>query len=254
MSHSSEGRERSRRGVSAVAERLATDRPLQLVAALVAVVTAPVLGYAAFQGAEDPDNGRSETPPVADPADVAEEPVAAAEAEPAPVAATDPADAPEGPGADLSPVHVQSRAETRRAASSAESQDAPDQSTEESASVRGCPQPGVPGRDFPATDWQPTDDLYAHVHPEQWYISAWCAADAVAQSLGAGGWRISNWSDSFGVAVMVKSGLEDDSVFAVEYETRVVRTDRGWYVDPEHAMARYWCSRGVDVSDAFRCV
>jgi hypothetical protein len=53
---------------------------------------------------------------------------------------------------------------------------------------------------------------------------------------------------------MVKTGLSDDSVFAVEYEARVVRTERGWYVDPEHTMARYWCSRGVDVSHPFQCV
>jgi hypothetical protein len=85
-------------------------------------------------------------------------------------------------------------------------------------------------------------------------LSAWCATEAVAQSLGADGWRVSDWSDSQAVAVIVLSGLEDDSVFAVEYEARVVHAKRGWYVDPEQAAVRYWCSRDVDVADPAQCV
>jgi hypothetical protein len=256
MSDSTERLEQGGGSVSALNERLATSRPLQLLIAAVALVTAAVVGYAAVNEAGVTGTEGSEPLPVAtaDPADAPEGPVAAGEREPAPVATADPEGAAGQPVGALPPVDVRSHAEARGAASSTAPQDAPARSAADPAPPRGCPQPGVPGRDFPATEWQSSDDLYAHVHPEQWYISAWCAADAVAQSLGADGWRVRNWSDSLAVAVIVKSGLGDDSVFAVEYEARVVRTGRGWYVDPEQTTARYWCSRGVDVSEPSRCV
>jgi hypothetical protein len=252
MSDSTEQLEQRTQGVSPVQEHLTSNRPLLLLIAVVVLVTAAAVGYAALTGAEESDReGASEIGAAAEPSESPEEPVAEGDAEP-PAAAVAPEDAAEAPVADAPPSIPQNR--TRDADASTAAQDAPGQSAAEPDSTRGCPQPGMPGRDFPATEWQSSDDLYAHVHPEEWYISAWCATEAVAQSFGADGWRVSSWSDSDGVAVMVKTGLHDDSVSAVEYEARLVRTDRGWYVNPEQATARYWCGRGVDVSDPSQCV
>lgn len=122
------------------------------------------------------------------------------------------------------------------------------------AAPPGRPQPGVPDRDVPATDWQATGDLLPHVNPEEWHVSAWCATDAVAQSLEADGWRVSSWSESRAAAVIVKFESGDDSVDAVEYDVQVIRSDRGWQVDPEQVARRDWCVRGVDETNALRCV
>lgn len=67
-------------------------------------------------------------------------------------------------------------------------------------------------------------------------------------------WRPRPRISGYGMAgLIVRSGLADDSVFAVEYEVQVVRTDRGWRVDPEFTAARSWCARGEDEATPVEC-
>lgn len=223
-----------------VAHHLATGKALLIFAgAAAALLVAAVLLSALLTGNASPLTEAQPRPvPVAPagPADAGEEAVLP----------DVPAEGPDGREAATAPT------DTASPAASAPPRD--ERSTEPPASARGCPQPGVPGRDFPATAWEATGDLFAHVPPEEWYVSAWCATEAVAQSLGADGWQVSNWTDSRAVALLVVSGLEDDAVSAAEYEVEVARTERGWSLDPEYAAVRLWCSRGVDVNDSSRCV
>lgn len=235
MSDPTERLDQPRGRLSALTGQLATNRLLQVLIAVVVLALVAVPFYL-FAGDEGP---LSEGGPEREPAEAVEAKDEEERRDP-------PADAQEPPATDAVP------ADTTSPDSSPQPQDP--ESSDEPSSPRGCPQPGVPGRDFPATEWQATGDMYVHVHPEQWYVSAWCATEAVAQSLDADGWRMRSWSDSRAAAVLVKSGLDDDSVFAVEYEVQAVRTERGWYLDPEQAAARYWCSRGVDETDPSRCV
>lgn len=54
------------------------------------------------------------------------------------------------------------------------------------------------------------------------------------------------------VVVIRESGLPDDSVSSVEYEITLEGSDEGWVVS--RARAQYTCRRGVDVTNASRCV
>lgn len=240
MADPTERLEQRRGRVPTVARHLATGRALPLlISAAVTLVVAAVLLSALLTGNESPLTEAQPRPvPVAPagPADAVEE-AALPES---------PAEGPHGPRAATTP--------TDTAAPAAPAPPREERSIAPPVSARGCPQPGVPGRDVQATQWEATGDLFAHVPPEEWYVSAWCATEAVAQSLGADGWQVSNWSDSRAVALLVVSGLEDDAVFAAEYEVEVVRAAQGWSLDPEYAAVRFWCSRGVDEGDPSRCV
>lgn len=215
-------------------EFLSTNRPLQALVASVGLGIAAALFLVAFMGSERLDREEAVH---------ADDVVHADEPEPAPVVAAE-QEAPEG--RRVAPAPPSDGGTTRpsgAAADPAASHKQPAATSEPPATPAGCPQPGLPERTVAATQWR-ASELFAHVETEQWYVSAWCATDAVARSLGATGWQVTSWSDSSAIALIVKSGLEDDSVPAVEYEVQVRRTWRGWFVDSENVAVRDWCARG----------
>ncbi len=123
------------------------------------------------------------------------------------------------------------------------------------ASLSTVPPPIVEGR----TEWSDATAKWKQLAPAAFRSTPEIAANDLAALLRGGDTSEVGQVDVASVqggepAVVVirETGIPDDSVAAVDYEITLEPGDEGWVVSK--ARVQYSCRRGVDVTDATRCV
>lgn len=128
-------------------------------------------------------------------------------------------------------------------------------SSSTSTSLSTVPPPIVEGR----TEWSDATAKWKQLAPSAFRSNPEAAAEDLAALLRGGDTSEVGLVDVASVqggepAVVVirETGIPDDSVAAVDYEITLEPGDEGWVVSK--ARAQYSCRRGVDATDATRCV